>query len=293
MKFYLKFFIFQIFVFSSLFANFLDQKLPVIKEISKETYIDLPSREYEDIALDGQNFGNIKFSISYPKNITKDENVLLLIDGLDTGRDVLQYIPHLKDYVIIGYEYQKNLHRLRKKSVFFHLPSTRRAVLDVPFQLVSIVKWIEKQAWYSHKNVIIIGVSFGAIFVPATYQLAQINNLKLGPGIMAFGGAGIYDIFYANLKNYDLLRKPLAYFAYQLFKPIDPVFHLPYIHGKFLIINGTKDENIPLKSAQLFQELTPDPKTIINIDTTHLQPGRKDIIDKIVDISLEWLKKNQ
>lgn len=289
---FIKFFILQFIIFSNIFANFLDQRLPDIKEISKETYFDLPSREYEDIILDGQDFGNIKFSISYPKNITKKENVLLLLDGLETGRDALKYIPQPKNYVIIGYEYIKNLHRLRKKSVFFHLPSTRKAILDVPFQIVSIIKWIEQQPWYSHKNVIIIGVSFGAIFVPASCQLAQMNNLKLGPTIMAFGGAGLYDIFYTNLKNYKILRKPIAYFAYQLFKPIDPVFHLPYIHGKFLIINGTKDENIPLQSAQLLQELTPEPKTIINIDTKHVEPRRKDIIDKIVKISLDWLEKN-
>lgn len=293
MNFFLKFLILQFIICSNLFANFLNQKLPAIKEISKETFFDLPSREYEDITLDGKDFGKIKFSISYPKNITKNENVLLLLDGLETGRDALKYVPHQKDYIIIGYEYVKNLHRLRQKSVFLHLPSTRKAALDVPFQLVSIVKWVEKQSWYSQKNVIIIGVSFGAIFVPATYQLAEMNDIQLGPGIIAFGGAGLYDIFYANLKNYKFFRKPIAYFAYLVFKPIDPAFHLPYIHGKFLIINGTQDKNIPLQSAQKLQELTPEPKTIINIDTTHLQPGRKDIIDEIVKISLNWLENNQ
>ena len=289
----MKFFVLQFFILINVFANFLDQKLPDIQEISKETFFDLSTREYEDVTLDGKNFKNIKFSISYPKTITKNENVLLLLDGLETGRDVLKYVPHLKDYVIIGYEYEKNLHRLRKKSVFFHLYSTRKAVLDVPFQIVLLVKWIEKQPWYSQKNVIIIGTSFGAIFVPATYQLAQMNNIKLGPGIMAFGGAGIYDIFYANLKNYNILRKPLAYFAYRLFKPIDPVFHLPYIHGRFLIINGTEDENIPSQSVKMLQELTPEPKTIITIDTTHVSPNRKDIIDEVVKISLDWLEKNR
>ena len=287
------FLILQTFIFANLIANFLDQKLPEIKEISREAYSDLPSREYEDVTLDGQDFKNIKFSISYPKRIEKNENVLLLLDGLETGRESLKYVPHPKNYIIIGYEYEKSLHYLRKKSVFFHLPSTRKAILDVPFQIVSIVQWIEKQPWYSHKNVIIIGVSFGAIFVPATFQLALMNDIQLGPGIMAYGGAELYDIFYANLKNYKILRKPLAFFAYQLFKPIDPVFHLPYIHGKFLIINGTQDKNIPLQSAQKLQELTPEPKTIINIDTEHMAPDRKDIIDQIVKISLNWLENNQ
>ncbi|NGX63860.1 MAG: hypothetical protein KR126chlam6_01278 [Candidatus Anoxychlamydiales bacterium] len=290
---FLKLLVIQLLFCTITFANFLDQKLPQIEKTTITPFEDLSSRDYEDVVLDTKNYGQIKFSISYPKNITKTENVLLLLDGLETGRKSLKYIPHLENYVIIGYEFTKNLQRLKQKEVLFHLPSTRKAVLDVPFQILGIVNWIETEEWYSKKDVIIIGVSFGAIFVPATYHLAEMNNLKLGDGIMAFGGAGLYDIFYTNLKNYKILRKPLAFFSYQIFKPIDPTFHLPYIHGKFLIINGTEDENIPLKAAQKLQKLTPEPKTIINIDTKHLDPNRQDIINEVVEISLKWLKKNQ
>lgn len=292
MNFFKFFFIISLFSVN-LFSNFLDKQLPSIKKISKDSYEDLPTREYENITLETNEFGEIKFSISLPKDIKKDENVLILLDGLETGKKSLTYIPHPPNYVIIGYEFSKNLQRLKKKSVFLHLPSTRKAVLDVPFKLLGIVKWVEKQPWYSKKNIAIIGVSFGAIFVPATYHLAEINHMHLGLGIIAFGGANLYDIFYANLKNYKFLKAPIAYLAYELFKPIDPVFHLPYIHGKFLIINGTKDKNIPFKSAQKLQELTPEPKTIVNIDTEHMDPEKPIIINKVAEISLEWLKKNQ
>ncbi|NGX44436.1 MAG: hypothetical protein K1060chlam3_00603 [Candidatus Anoxychlamydiales bacterium] len=289
---FFKLFLIQTFFCLNLFSNFLDQKLPEITLISKQAYEDLPTRKYEDIVLNAQKFGDIRFSVSYPKNLTNDENILLLLDGLETGRDSLKYVPHPDNYVIIGYEFQKELFRLKQKSVFFHLPSTRKAVLDVPFQLLGIVDWIKKQPW-GKKNVIIIGVSFGAIFVPATYHLAEINNIELSSGIIAFGGAGLYDVYYANLRNYQILRKPLAYLASLVFKPIDPMYHLPYIHGKFLVINGTQDKSIPLKSARLLQELAPEPKTIINLDTPHLDPSRKDIINEVVEISLKWLEKNK
>ncbi|NGX35139.1 MAG: hypothetical protein K1060chlam1_01509 [Candidatus Anoxychlamydiales bacterium] len=288
---FFKLFLIQAFLCINLFSNFLDQKLPDITLISKQTYEDLPTREYEDIILNAQKFGDIRFSVSYPKDLTQNENILLLLDGLETGKDSLKYVPHPDNFIIIGYEFQKELHRLTKKSVFLHLPSTRKAVLDVPFQLLGIVDWVKKQPW-GKKNVIIIGVSFGAIFVPATYHLAEMNNIELSSGIIAFGGAGLYDIYYANLRNYKILRKPLAYAASLIFKPIDPIYHLPYIHGRFLIINGTQDKNIPLKSAKLLQELTPEPKTIINIDAPHLDPDRKDIINEVVEISLKWLESN-
>lgn len=288
-----KFFFLSFIIFSSNFANFLEEKIPKTNEISKTGFKDLPTRKYEDIVLDGNLAQDIRFSISYPRQIKKNETILILLDGLETGRTSLKYIPHPSNYIIIGYEFPKDLQRLREKSVLFHLPSTQKAALAVPMQLLCIVKWIEKQSWYSKKNVAIIGISFGAIFVPATYRLAEKNNIRLGLGIMAYGGAGLYDIFYANLKKHKILRAPLAGLAYLTFKPLDPIFHLPYIHGKFLIINGTKDENIPFKAAEKLQELTPEPKTVINIDTEHMSPEKQDLINRIVSISLKWLEKNQ
>ncbi len=288
-----KIFFISFIVVTNIYANFIDEKIPEILEISKTSFEDLPSRNYEDIVLNGDWLKEIKFSISYPKKITKNENILILLDGLETGRNSLKYIPHPSNYIIIGYEYSKELQRLKNKSAIWHLLSIRKASMLVPMQLLCIEQWIEKQPWYSKKKVAIVGVSFGSIFVPATYHLAKKNNIELGLAVMAFGGAGLYDIFYANLKKYKILTGPLAYLAYITFKPLDPVFHLPHIQGKFLIINGTKDENIPFKSSQKLQQLTPEPKTIITIDSEHIAPENQNLINKIVQISLKWLNQNQ
>jgi hypothetical protein len=288
-----KIFFISLIIYTNIFGNFLNEKVPIVKEISKTNFEDLSSRKYEDIILDDNLAQEIKFSISYPKELKKNENVLILLDGLETGRNSLKYIPHPPNYILIGYEFPQALQRLRNKSVLFHLYSTRKAAMCVPIQLLCIVKWIEKQPWYNNKNVDIIGVSFGAIFVPATYHLAEKNNIDLGLGIIAYGGAGLYDIFYANLKKHKILRIPLAYLAYLTFKPLDPVFHLPYIHGKFLIINGLKDKSIPFKAAKKLQELTPEPKTIINLDTEHMSPEKQALINRVVNLSLKWLNQNK
>jgi hypothetical protein len=269
-------------------ANFLDQDLAKIRSIQKEKYVDLPNRNYENITLDTNNFNKVKFAISYPKNITKNENILILLDGLQTGKNALKYIPNPDNFIIIAYEYVKDMHMLQEKKVLLHLPSIRKTVLDVPFQILAVYDWIKNQSWNVEKqNIVLIGVSFGAIFIPATMHLAQKNNIDLNYAILAFGGADLYDIFLANLKKYTFLKKPLAYLASKVFNPIDPKYHLPNIHGNFLIINGIYDKNIPLKSALLLQKLTPEPKTIINLDVPHIEPQRKKIINQIVDISFD------
>ena len=98
---FLKLLIVHLLFCTATFTNFLDQKLPNIEKITRIPFKDLPSRDYEDVILDTKDYGQIKFSISYPKNITKTENILLLLDGLETGRKSLKYIPHLENYIII------------------------------------------------------------------------------------------------------------------------------------------------------------------------------------------------
>ncbi len=279
------------FLITSSYGAYLDKKAITPDLISEKKY-PVDNRVFQDTILDGKNEGNINFTISFPKKLTKNENILILVDGLETGKTSLQYFSHPENYILIGYEYDKTLLKLRKKSVLLHLPSTRKAILEAPYQLVSLVKWIENQSWYNKRGIVFLGLSLGSIFVPATYHLAEKENILLGPCILAFGGAGIYDIFLANLKNYKILSPPISYFASLLFKPIDPKYHLSNMHNNVLIISGTKDENIPKKSSDLLKELTPEPKTIVDIDTTHMQPDREDIIQKVYEISMKWLKEN-
>ncbi len=68
-----KIFFISFIVVTNIYANFIDEKIPEILEISKTSFEDLPSRNYEDIVLNGDWLKEIKFSISYPKKITKND----------------------------------------------------------------------------------------------------------------------------------------------------------------------------------------------------------------------------
>ncbi|MBN2479481.1 MAG: hypothetical protein JXA94_04565, partial [Parachlamydiales bacterium] len=264
--------------------------------ISEKKYVenfDGFQRIFKEYHLYSKKKGDIKFTVSFPFQRSDNLKCLILIDGLETGEDSLKYVPiNPKDFVIVGYEYPKNLQKINSKTALFHIPEIRKAALSVSDQIIEVINFIENEPWYNKGPINIMGCSFGAIFVPQVYHLAQNKDIDLGPGVMAYGGAGLYDIFYANLSKYRILRAPMAYLAYLVFKPVDPVFHLPYIHGKFLIINGLQDKNIPLKAARKLQDMTPKPKTIINLDESHMAPDKTQLLKKIGTISLDWLEKN-
>ena len=270
---------------STLFASYVDKKIIDPKIIKKKSY-QQDNRNIQDITLKGN--GDINFKISFPKKLTTNLNVLILVDGLETGKNSLDYFKHPDDYILVGYEFEKKVKLLTKKTSYLHSLSLRKAALAVPYQLLSIVKWIEKRK-FTNKKIDFLGLSFGSVFVPATYHIAAVNNIALGKCILAFGGAGLYDIFLVNLKVSKAFKKPASFLAYSLLRPIDPKFHLPYMKGEFLIINGTQDSRIPIKSRALLEKLTPKPKKIINSDTFHMDPDNIELIEEVYDISLKWL----
>ncbi len=295
----MRFLIIFITLFSSLFSDPIDtlnkdiSNYKILSQVSYKEDFEEFSRHFIDITLKTKDLGIIKFTVSLPSNKDpKNLRCLIVLNGLETGRNTLKLAPNPDDFAIIGYEYPKNLHRIRNKSIVLHIPSTRKAALDVPSQLLLIAKWAEKQEWMSTKPVNIMGLSFGAIFVPAAYHLAEIKKIELGPGILAFGGAGLYDIFYANIKKYKYIKAPTAYLGYLIFKPLDPIYHMPYIKNKFLIINGAQDKFIPKKSVEKLQRLANKNSTIINLNSIHIQPEKNALLDYVAKISEKWLREN-
>ena len=78
-------------------------------------------------------------------------------------------------------------------------------------------------------------------------------------------------MFRQNLKTRPLwVRSLLAWGITSAIYPVEPALHLPYLRGEFLIINGKRDELIPAESARRLQELTPEPKTVVNLDVYNL-----------------------
>jgi len=284
--------------FANLFGGYLDKKIPDAKENSIVIYEKSPARLKENIALK-TNTDKISFSISYPQNIKKNEKIIIFLDGLFTGQDFLKYLPHPDDFILIAFDLlPKEIKRFRRlmPTILAHPFGFRRALLNAPYQIIALIKWIENQKWYNNQKIYIAGESIGSLFVPVIYRLAQKNNIQLGLGIMSYGGADIYEMInfnlkkYRILKKYKILREPIAWFGYSMIKQIDPQFHLPYIKGNFLIINGKNDKLISPLSAKLLQNLTPKPKTVIILDTGHIA---KDNIKEIIEVGLKWINENQ
>ena len=251
-------------------------------------------RIYKEVVLDCGKAGEANFTISLPGKIPKEGlPIILIVGGLKTGRESLQFIPDHGEYALVAYEYPKRLKTLHKINVILHIYTVRKAALEVPKELIAMIKYLKKQPWINKEPISLMGYSFGATFIPVTYVEAEKEGIPLGPGVMAYGGAGVYCLFKANLPLPKFLKNPVASMAAAMFKPIDPILYAPQMKGDFLIINGIYDSQIPIECAERLQNLVPEPKTVINLETEHMSPQNPDLNLRLIYISRKWLDEKR
>lgn len=278
---------------------------PLISLLGVESYTLVSEKEYQvpdkqemrtyiDVVLDCDEAGEANFTVSLPEKVPQGGlPTILIVGGLKTGRESLQFIPDHGEYALVAYEYPKRLKTLHKINVLWHLYTVRKAALEVPIELIDILQYLQKKSWVSHEPISLMGYSFGATFMPVTYVTAEKEGIKLGPGVMAYGGAGIYCLFKANLPLPKFLKDPIATIAAATFKPIDPILYAPHMKGDFLILNGIYDAQIPMECAHRLQDLVPEPKTIMNLETEHMSPKKPDLNLRLINISRSWLEEKR
>lgn len=265
----------------------LSEKTYLVRDKSRE-------RIYKDLVLDCGDAGIAMCSISIPKKISKKGvPVVLIIAGRATGRASLELIDNHGEYALIAFEYPSVLKRLSQANFFTNFLSVKGALLDVPGQSLSILQWAQKQSWAKKAPPSVIGVSFGCFFMPPMYQMAKRNHFRLGPGVLAFGGADLRSILKQNYARYGAMKNIIAFFGAWFLDPLDPSHYLEDMDGDFLIINAKSDDEIPAVSSEKMQRLLKGNKTIYVVNGGHLYPEDSKSVQNLIKISKKWLEKQQ
>jgi hypothetical protein len=249
------------------------------------------TRKYVDVVLYEERLDSIRITISFPYGLKKEKlPVILILGGLDIGRESLKYIPKHGNNILIAYQYPYSPRYWYDGTALNQIPVIRESVLKVPAQVSEVIKWVFHQNWCDTARFSTLGYSFGAIFVPAILHLSQKQGLSKGSTILAYGGADIFNMLRSNLKFLNpISRFSVAFFAATAIRPVEPDLHLPKLKGKFLLINGKDDELIPKVCWEKFQALTPEPKSIKNLNEGHMNPAKKELTSKVISISYDWL----
>lgn len=249
------------------------------------------TREYHDVILADLSGDTIRMTVSLPASGPVDSlPVLIILGGLEVGRESLKYIPYHGNNVLIAYQYPYSPTYWYQGTAFSEIPEIRRAVFAVPAQVNTIVQWSRRQPWADGTPPNLLGYSFGALFLPATYHLAGVQHIELGSGVLAYGGANIYQILRTNLQKVaEPVRTLVAWTAAAALRPMEPALHLPSLDSRFLIMNGTADHQIPTASSLLLHRLAPVGSTILTLEAGHMHPKNPELTARLVGISRQWL----
>ena len=252
---------------------------------------NLPERRYSHITLRTQYIGDIEAFISEPKVIPSEGlPVVIIMGGLEVNADIFRQLldPGENIYVIFKYPYAPEY--WYGGAAIVEIPVIRKSMLRVPSQALALHKWVSKQPWAEKKRVTFAGFSFGAMFLPAVYHLAEYRGKALNPGVIAYAGADISDLLYTNMKQIDSpWRSFLAWLGETAIYAIEPARHSPYMNNEFLLINGLRDHQISAYSWKKLHHATPQPKTVIILDEGHMHPRKPKLTEKLVKISRKWL----
>ncbi len=248
-------------------------------------------RQYRKLELASTEGERIQITVSLPAHMpARPMPVLILLGGLRTGQNNVRYVSQPGDNVIIGYEYPIEKRIKRSSAIIWNAAALRRAVLQVPGQVVAVTRWARSQPWADSKRISVLGFSLGALYLPAVHRLARDQHLPLGPAIMAYGGADIAGLLSHRLKEIpQWSRNLIAALAAAVLKPIEPALHLPHLRGEFLLISGANDSLVPETSVHLMQQLTPRPKTVMRLEGGHIDGRESELAQRIVAISQDWL----
>jgi hypothetical protein len=249
-------------------------------------------RRYRDVVLLAEELDTIRFTISFPNDLRDGERlpVVLVLGGLEIGRQSLRFVKNHGRNALLAYEYPYGPNYWYEGVPLGEIPSIRKAALRVPAQMEAMARWAMGEQWADTSRIVAFSYSFGAVFLPAFHRLAQAHGLMPRADVLIYGGADIELLFEHNLQiDSDAFRNLAAWGITTAIYPLEPANHLPHLRGEFLIINGRRDRLMPPESARRLQELMPEPKTVINLDTEHMDPSKTDLIDMLVEQARRWL----
>lgn len=250
-------------------------------------------RLIQQYTIEDSALGRIGLVVSLPDPLPdRPLPILVVLGGLGTGLKNIRYVPSVGDNVVVSYDWPIPRKLPRGIDALLQAPGLYDRVYGVPGQIATAVEWVAGQPWAERERISLLGFSLGAVAVPAAQRLLELRGLRVGWTVLAYGGADVANLLEHHPRaGPDWARPMIGWLAERLFRPLDPAEHLSHLSGRFLVIGGTDDGLIPKHSAQLMQDLVPEPKTVLLLNGQHMGVGRAQtaLLRQIQQVTEDWL----
>ncbi len=256
---------------------------------SREIIESSPTSVVFEITLANKYTGDIKLYEKIPLVRTLGRlPTTFVLSGLQTGRDAIFLVPDMADMRVVTYEYPFG----DSTEPEAMLSNVGRNLLLMNGQIIAAYLWLSQQADVDPQNLYSLNISFGSFVAP--YVLRMLNEVGIAPSrtVFAFGGSDLAPFFHPLLER-DLKIKvnpeKVLRVTENLSNALSPTQHLKHLKGPFLIIRGRQDTTIPdLSSLSLYNNL-PEPKTLVELDSGHINTDKPEVIADTMSTVQSWL----
>lgn len=224
---------------------------------------------------------------------------ILLFGGFQTGAKALELVDPAKPVLLVTFEYPLRIPP--RFSIWKNLgiiPQAKKAMHDTVDGVHALIDWLQTQGDVNPDKIILAAASFGAPFV----SIVAGDNPKVRGIILVHGFANVSETaaflierswsksigFWAH--GPAVLAAKMLWWYVELPSPAEKLAQLQE-HQRVLLFTATQDDYLPPQTHEHLRESLRKSRASWEerkLNTTHIQPNRIDLIEKIVNESLKW-----
>lgn len=278
--------------------SWLDRPAPDYREVERADRLARRAdgdRVYRYVALEAPGraaLEPVRFTVSLPPHpVAGRLPALVALSGFGASERNLERVRDQGLNAVVWLNWPVDIDAFQAKDAVARAFAARRIALDTPDAWLAVMDWVRAQPWADPDRVVLVGVSLGAMLLPATLNRAARRGMAPPAGaILAYGGADIGAISAHVIAR----ERPGAaglggWAAGRLLGPVAPEAHLPAVRvPASLLIEAEDEDQIPPATAGLFRDLAPLGTEIATLPGGHITETTPDLIAAMLDEMRAW-----
>ncbi len=234
------------------------------------------------LTLESTSGLKVKCGLLVPREKGKRYPAIILLGGKTTGRHAVEYALNIKGVVIVAPDYPFEARESYTVLQFLKdVPAIRQGLIDMFPAVMAVREYLQMQDNIDTNRVVVLGYSFGAPFVPCVVA----HDHRYAAAAIVYGGGDLHSLIRHNVRRYKgpLESECAGLLGATLLRPVEPLRYAAEISPTPLImINGKEDEQIPERNVRMLYDAAREPKTLVWLESRHVNPSNVDLTRRIV-----------
>ncbi|CAN5363388.1 hypothetical protein BH23GEM2_BH23GEM2_15850 [soil metagenome] len=259
---------------------------PVVATVTPE----LSRGRYEQYRVELRAAGEIVTGrLLRPRDAVGALPAVLLNNGRELNSEAVRYLPpEFGDVVVLSLDFPEAIpYELTMRGFLFRNTQIRQELRRIPRFFSIGGAYLAQRSDVDSSRLTMAMTSFAVPFgVIAAARDERFRNVGL-----IYGAGNLASVFEANLDLRPRFLRPVAsWLVMQVYGEFEPTQFVAGIAPRPLVmVNGRGDPQMPVEAVQALYDAAREPKTLIWLQTGHVQPGDTQLVRALVDTMLDRL----